>query len=208
MAVGEGESPDPAAASLWGLVRSAQAEHPGRFALIDAEPASPEEAIEAALGAAAEPQLAIRAGQLLAPRLTPAPAPEPGGPTPSTPRQTVLITGGLSGIGALVARHLASDHGARHLLLLSRRGPEAPGAEELEAELAELGAEVRIAACDVSDRQALAELLGLDPRRAPPGGGGPLRGGARRRHDRLARPRAPGAGLRPQGRRRLSTCTS
>ncbi len=78
-------------------------------------------------------------------------APDPGG--------TVLITGGTAGLGAVVARHLAAEHGVRNLLLVSRRGRDAPGAAELEAELAGQGCHVTIAACDVGDRAAVAELL-------------------------------------------------
>ena len=69
------------------------------------------------------------------------------------PERTVLITGGLGVLGALTARHLVERHGARHLLLVSRSAPKAEGAEALRLELEALGAEVRIAACDVSDRE-------------------------------------------------------
>src|SRR4029077_12694550 len=71
------------------------------------------------------------------------------------PERTTLITGATGGLGALTARHLAEHHGARHLLLVSRSGPEAEGAKELQAELEQSGAEARIAACDVSDPKAL-----------------------------------------------------
>ncbi|MFI2346138.1 type I polyketide synthase [Streptomyces sp. NPDC019443] len=71
----------------------------------------------------------------------------------------VLVTGGVGGLGAVLARHLVAVHGARRLLLLSRRGPAAPGASELAAELAGLGAEAQILACDVTDRAALAKVV-------------------------------------------------
>ena len=71
----------------------------------------------------------------------------------------MLITGGTGGLGALVARHWSRTHRARHLLLVSRSGPEAEGAEDLRAVLEGMGAEVTIAACDVSDRDALGQLL-------------------------------------------------
>ncbi|MBB2915617.1 NADPH:quinone reductase-like Zn-dependent oxidoreductase/acyl carrier protein [Streptosporangium becharense] len=80
-------------------------------------------------------------------------------PAPLDPEGTVLVTGGTGGLGALVARHLVTRHGARRLLLAGRRGLEAPGAERLRDELAALGAEVTVAACDVSDRAALTALL-------------------------------------------------
>ncbi len=121
---------------------------------------------------------------------------------------TVLITGGTGMAGAAVARHVVAHHGARDLLLVSRRGTDAPGAAELVAELADAGASVRVVAADV-----------VGPRRARQGAGGhrpptrPLRGvphrrGARRRGDHVADPRARRHRAAGQGRRRLPTCTS
>jgi polyketide synthase 12 len=72
---------------------------------------------------------------------------------------TILITGATTGIGALVAEHLAKQRKAATLVLASRRGPEAPGASELQATLEGHGAAVRIVACDVSDRAQLQALL-------------------------------------------------
>jgi mycoketide-CoA synthase len=81
------------------------------------------------------------------------------------PEGTVLITGGTGDLGARVARHLATAHDVRQLLLTSRRGPDAPGAGELIDELRGLGAEPSVVACDVTDRDELSALLGaIDPR--------------------------------------------
>ncbi len=170
-AVGENESPDLAAASVAGLVRSAAAEHPGRFRLIDSDGSEASEAaLEAVLGAElGESQLALREGELFASRLAPATSEAGESTPPLDPQRTVLISGATGGIGALIAKHLVEAHGARQLLLVSRAGAEAPGALDLGAQLQELGAEVKIAACDVSDRGQLEELLGSIPAEHPLG---------------------------------------
>ncbi|MGV9675480.1 type I polyketide synthase [Nocardia sp. NPDC003482] len=85
------------------------------------------------------------------------------------PEETVLITGGTGGLGRSLARHLVTAHGCRHLVLVSRRGDRAAEARELAAELRELGAEITLAACDVSDRAALASVIGGIPPRHPLG---------------------------------------
>ncbi|MET9960311.1 SDR family NAD(P)-dependent oxidoreductase [Streptomyces sp. NPDC006326] len=77
---------------------------------------------------------------------------------------TALVTGGTGTLGALVARHLVEEHGIRHLLLTSRQGAQAPGAQALAAELTARGARVTLAACDAADRTALeAALASVDP---------------------------------------------
>ncbi|MEU9343333.1 type I polyketide synthase [Streptomyces sp. NPDC048278] len=76
---------------------------------------------------------------------------------------TVLVTGGTGGLGSVVARHLVAEHGVRSLVLASRRGRSADGAPELAADLEEAGAVVRIVACDVADRAAVADLLATMP---------------------------------------------
>jgi acyl transferase domain-containing protein/NADPH:quinone reductase-like Zn-dependent oxidoreductase/acyl carrier protein len=83
------------------------------------------------------------------------------------PDGTVLITGGTGALGGEVARHLAGVDGVRHLLLVGRRGPAAEGAEALRTELAELGCEAEIAACDVADRAQMQELLDSIPPQRP-----------------------------------------
>ncbi|NEA69096.1 SDR family NAD(P)-dependent oxidoreductase, partial [Streptomyces sp. SID12488] len=105
-----------------------------------------------------EAQVAVRSGGLLVPRLRRVVS---GGGVVSWGVGPVLITGGTGGLGAVLARHLVVVHGVRSLVLVSRRGVDAPGAGELRAELEALGVSVRLAACDVSDRVALAELLGV-----------------------------------------------
>ncbi|MBB5801447.1 acyl transferase domain-containing protein/acyl carrier protein [Saccharothrix ecbatanensis] len=155
VAIGD-ETPDIAQAAAWGLLRSAQSEHPGRFLLVDLDGDEPDWGTVLDTD---EPQLAVRAGTLLAPRLAPATTTPTTQPHTLNPDGTVVITGGTGGLGAVFARHLATTHDARHLLLLSRRGLEADGAAELVAELQELGCTARVAACDVSDRTQLASVL-------------------------------------------------
>jgi acyl transferase domain-containing protein/acyl carrier protein len=161
-AAADGERPNPALAAAWGLVRSAQSEHPDSFGLVDVdgpEPA-PDAVADALAAVAGEPQLAIRDGALLVPRLAAQSAGAADGARPLDPAGTVLVTGGLGGLGALVARHLAAEGRVGRLLLTSRRGAEAEGAAELVAELENFGCEVSVAACDVADRERLATLLG------------------------------------------------
>ncbi|HTQ18921.1 SDR family NAD(P)-dependent oxidoreductase, partial [Mycobacterium sp.] len=80
---------------------------------------------------------------------------------------TVLITGGPGMAGSVLARHVVAHHGARHLLLVSRRGPDAPGAQELSAELSAAGALVQVVACDAADREALAKVIAGIPVQHP-----------------------------------------
>ncbi|MER7753354.1 SDR family NAD(P)-dependent oxidoreductase [Kitasatospora sp. NPDC097643] len=150
---------DLARAADRGLLRSAQSEHPGRIVLVDTdEPDVRPEELARALGTD-EPSVALRGGRLLVPRLTPA-ATAPDAPAPVLdPNGTVLITGGTGALGALLARHLVTTHGVRHLLLTSRRGPTADGADTLATELRATGAHVTITACDTADRAALTTLL-------------------------------------------------
>ena len=113
---------DLAGAAAWGLVRSAQTEHPDRFVLVETDGTDTSERALAAALATGEPQLALRDGALTVPRLAPHAAATPDGAL-FDPTGTVLITGGTGALGALLARHLVTRHGARHLLLAQPPGP-------------------------------------------------------------------------------------
>ncbi|MFJ6791045.1 type I polyketide synthase [Streptomyces angustmyceticus] len=160
-------APDVTTAAVWGLIRSAQTENPGRFVLVDTDASKP--AWRNLLNAAGSelPQLALRKRAVRIPRLTRLAAPVRSAPLLTDPHGTVLLTGGTGLLGAALARHLVTEHGVRDLLLTSRRGPDAPGAAELAAELTALGARVTLAACDTADREALAELLATVPADRP-----------------------------------------
>ncbi|WP_433408269.1 type I polyketide synthase [Saccharomonospora azurea] len=147
---------DLASAAVWGLVRSAQSENPGRFVLVDTDGTPASQEVLARALATDETQLALRDGVVSAPRLARA---HPTGERPTLSDGTVLITGGTGNLGRMAARHLVTEYGARDLLLVSRRGPDADGAAELVDELTALGADVVVTACDVTDRDALAEVV-------------------------------------------------
>ncbi|MGW7359249.1 type I polyketide synthase, partial [Streptomyces sp. NPDC054802] len=177
VAVSAGEPvPGLAQAAVWGLGRVAALEHPQRWGGLIDLPAEPTDAASAADRLASflaapdgEDQVAIRSGTLHGRRLTPLPADRTAHAAPTRtwdPEGTVLITGGTGALGAHVARRLTAA-GARHLVLLSRSGPDAPGATALRAELAESGAEVTLTACDAADRAALTGVLAAIPDTAP-----------------------------------------
>jgi acyl transferase domain-containing protein/acyl carrier protein len=154
-------------AAAHGLIRSAQAENPDRLVLVDADSQDTSLKALATAVATGEPQVAVRNGEVLAPRLARATTTAQDQAPEWDPDGTVLLTGATGTLGALFARHLVAERGVRHLLLVSRRGDRAPGAPELAAELTALGAEVRWSACDVAERNTLAEALTTIPAEHP-----------------------------------------
>ncbi|WP_030248030.1 polyketide synthase dehydratase domain-containing protein, partial [Streptomyces sp. NRRL S-350] len=113
------ETDSPAVGVLVGLVRSAQAEHPDRIVLVhqDGSEASGA-ALPLALGTG-EPEVALSEGTLTVPRLARVVTPDTTTDTPTAvtldPNGTVLITGGTGTLGSLLAQHLVTTHGIRHL---------------------------------------------------------------------------------------------
>ncbi|MFI1169831.1 SDR family NAD(P)-dependent oxidoreductase, partial [Streptomyces sp. NPDC020801] len=142
-----------------GLLRSAQSENPGRFVLVEADGSADPVGLLPGLLASGEPQAEVRGGEVRVPRLARIAVPDTEPELPELGSGTVLLTGASGGLGRLVARHLVARHGVRSLLLVSRRGGQAPGAAELAAELSTQGADVTWAACDMADRDAVRELL-------------------------------------------------
>ncbi|MFE4368425.1 SDR family NAD(P)-dependent oxidoreductase [Streptomyces sp. NPDC056835] len=153
---------DLAAAAVWGLVRTAQSENPDRFVLVDIDIDNDIEDDWKPALTTGEPQAVVRDGRVFVARLARV-RPEAGTDPAFGPDSSVLVTGASGALGNLVARHLVGRHGVGRLVLVSRRGTAAEGAEELRDELVARGAEVTVAACDVADRDAVAALLAEHP---------------------------------------------
>jgi acyl transferase domain-containing protein/acyl carrier protein len=160
----------PVQAMVWGLGRTVALELPRRWGGLVDLPVTPGDDAAAGLvrllsGGGTGEQAAVRGDELRCARLAPAEVGDRPG-RDWRPSGTVLVTGGLTGLGARTARWLA-EQGAQHLVLTSRRGGESPGAGELKAELTALGASVTIAACDVADRAEVAAVLAALPSELP-----------------------------------------
>ncbi|RCG15966.1 SDR family NAD(P)-dependent oxidoreductase [Streptomyces reniochalinae] len=154
---------DPDQAQLWGMGRVLGLEHPERWGGLVDLPGAPEKRTAARLaallaGAGDEDQIALRASGTFVRRLSRARLGSATAPRSWRPHGTVLVTGGTGALGGHVAEWLAGN-GAEHVVLTSRRGPQAPGAAELEARLTALGAKVTVRACDVADPDQTATLL-------------------------------------------------
>ncbi|MFI7075143.1 type I polyketide synthase, partial [Micromonospora sediminicola] len=169
--VGTGPAEPVASAAqhaLWGLARVIGLEHPRQWGGVLDLPADPDAATWTEVvrvlggGAGDEDQVAVRPYGTFTRRLARTTARTSGQLTGWQPRGTVLITGGTGAIGAQAARWLAAN-GAEHLVLTSRRGPDAAGARELVDELTADGVRVSVVACDLADRDQVAALVaGLD----------------------------------------------
>ncbi|MFF5563628.1 SDR family NAD(P)-dependent oxidoreductase [Streptomyces sp. NPDC012623] len=154
---GVDDEPELTQSGIWGLVRSANVEYPGRLVLADLDDDPDSESALAAALATGEPEFALRGGQAYVPRLRAATG---GGSFAGLdPEGTVLITGGTGGLGRLLARHLVDTYGVKHLVLSSRGGSTTG--------LDGLGAAVTSVVCDAADRDALGDLLASLPTEHP-----------------------------------------
>jgi myxalamid-type polyketide synthase MxaD len=205
VAVTAGDDVSPAASTLWGLARTLNAELPElRTTLIDVD----REAVLADVLLAQrcissdELQIAWRGRKCFVPRVVAAKQLAPGAQTsdPGHP-SSVLISGGLGALGLELARHLAKS-GPVHLVLMGRRGKDTPVAAKAVAELEALGAEVTVAAFDVTDHGALTRLIELLPEQRPLRGvvhaagvvdNGPLLDQTPERFSRVLSPKVVGA---------------
>ncbi|MFE0186492.1 type I polyketide synthase [Streptomyces sp. NPDC058989] len=153
-----GPVPDLSAAAVWGLARAAQSEYPGRLTVVDTDGRPESLRLLPAAIATGEPQLSLADGTVRVPRLVAA-EPLAGVSDGFAAGGTVLITGGTGALGGLLARHLVGRHKARHLVLISRRGPRTAGARRLRTALEQAGARVDVIACDAADRTRLAAVI-------------------------------------------------
>ncbi|HLL65112.1 MAG TPA: SDR family NAD(P)-dependent oxidoreductase, partial [Micromonosporaceae bacterium] len=163
--------PNPAQAQVWGLSRVAGLEDPqGGARLVDLSAVTAADDADRLVAAVAnggdEDELAIRGDSVRVRRLVPAPLAGRAPMRPFTPRGTALITGGTGALGGHVARWLAGA-GVDHVMLVSRRGPGAPGVDRLTEDLEALGARVTVRACDVADPAALSDVLADVPAEQP-----------------------------------------
>ncbi|MET8467877.1 SDR family NAD(P)-dependent oxidoreductase, partial [Micromonospora zamorensis] len=161
--VGRADTVTPEASAVWGVGRVVGLEMPHLWGGLVDVPASWDARVGARLvrvlagGFGAEDQVAVRSSGVYVRRLVRSAAAvgdQPGW----SPSGTVLVTGGTGSLGGRVAVW-AAEQGAEHLVLVSRRGPQAEGAADVVAAVEAAGARATVAACDMADRDAVAALL-------------------------------------------------
>jgi acyl transferase domain-containing protein len=155
---------------VWGIGKVIALEHPeiwGGLIDLDDHPDGRDatELLAELLDTSEEDHVVFRQGRRLVGRLE-AVEENRGDPAALRLDGACLITGGLGTLGLRVARWLVAQ-GARHLVLVGRRGPS-PVALELLEELQRAGASVLIAQADVADEAAMRRLLAQAGATMPP----------------------------------------
>ncbi len=158
-------------AAMWGLGKVVSLEHPELGCVrIDLDPSAGEDPAAVLLPELIRPdgeeQVAVRRGERRVARLARMEASADAAAPVFSEDATYLITGGLSGLGLLVARWMV-DQGARHLALVGRRGATEPAVRVLR-EMEAAGAEVRALSGDVSDETRVREILAEIDASMPP----------------------------------------
>ncbi|OCB56705.1 polyketide synthase [Mycobacterium malmoense] len=166
------DSVRPAQACLWGFGRAASLEHPQLWGgLADLSEGSAAEwtrligqVVAAPRG---EDQVALRDHGAYVPRLTRREGQPTATPLTLRADATYLVTGGLGAVGLEIAGYLAA-HGARHLVLTSRRSPSDAAQQRIDAAREQWGCEIRVFSADVADPHDVARLLGSVQAELPP----------------------------------------
>ncbi|OBK45113.1 type I polyketide synthase [Mycobacterium sp. 1081908.1] len=161
--VTDADKVSPAQSCLWGFGRAAALEHPrlwGGLADLAGGGADQWSALVDQLVAApaGEDQFALRDQAVYVPRLSRRSGQPAGTPLALRDDATYLVTGGLGAIGLEVSEYLAA-HGARHLVLTSRRAPSEAAQQRIDAIREQTGAEVRVITADVSNPHDVAHVL-------------------------------------------------
>ncbi|MGO9351827.1 MAG: type I polyketide synthase, partial [Mycobacterium sp.] len=162
----------PAQSCLWGFGRAASLEHPRLWGgLADLSQGGADQwsrLIDYLVAApAGEDQIALRDQAVYVPRLTRRAGQPTATPLVLRDDATYLVTGGLGAIGLEVAAYLAA-HGARHLVLTSRRAPSDAAQQRIDAICEQSGCEVRVIAADVANPHDVARVLATVRAELPP----------------------------------------
>ncbi|MCT7658840.1 type I polyketide synthase [Mycobacterium deserti] len=172
----DSDAVSPDQSCLWGFGRAASLEHPQVWGgLADLSEGHADEwslligqiAAAPSRSAVGEDQIALRDGAVHVPRLVRRAGPPSAAPLTLRDDVTYLVTGGLGSLGLEIADYLAA-HGARHLMLTSRRAPGEAAQRRIDAVREQHGCDVRVIAADVANPHDVARLFAAAAAELPP----------------------------------------